>query len=77
MRDSIDGRQENRSSSAKDEESHTRFFGEAPPLVLLLEVDKGIDAEDQFSHCERKDDSKQDPVIPYSVSQTFTFYTTI
>lgn len=63
MRDSIDGRQENRPSSTKDEETHTRFFGEAPPLVLLLEVDEGIDAEDQFGHCECEDDSKQNAVI--------------
>lgn len=62
VRDSIDGRQEDCPSSTEDEESHTRFFGEAPPLVLLLEVDKGIDAEDQLSHGECEDDSKQDTV---------------
>lgn len=75
MRDRIDCRKENGSSSTEDEESHPRFFGEAPPFVFLLEVDEGIDAKDQLGHREREDDSEQNAVREMSTVSTSHLYT--
>lgn len=56
----VDEGQENRPSRAENQKAHPRFLGEAPPLVLFLEIDEGIDAQDQLGHCESEDDAEDD-----------------
>ena len=40
--------QENGPDAAKDEKAHARLFRAGPPLLLLLEIDEGVDGEAQL-----------------------------
>ena len=56
--------QEDGPRAAEDEEAHASLLSLGPPLVLLLEVDEGVDGEDHLGDGEGEDDGEEDGDLP-------------
>lgn len=66
----IQRRQEDGPRAAEDKEGHACLLGGRPPLVLLLEVDEGVDGEAHLGDGEGKDDAEEDGDLPGHAPRT-------